>query len=136
MFPYVCKQTFRKLYGYITRKFLGLRMRNFQGIILTWRRIYREIFKSALVYLWWNFNLMGYFINVSLIQTYQVSLFRQKSRNNHWEAFSRWCSGRSEAATGGVLSKKVFLEILQNSQENTCARVFFLTKLQVRLQLY
>ena len=26
--------------------------------------------------------------------------------------------------------KKVFLEILQNSQENTCARVLFLTKLQ------
>ena len=28
-----------------------------------------------------------------------------------------------EAATGGVLSEKVFLEIIQNSQENTCARV-------------
>ena len=31
----------------------------------------------------------------------------------------------SEAATRGVLRKKVFLEISQNSQENTCARVFF-----------
>ena len=28
--------------------------------------------------------------------------------------------------------KKVFLEILQNSQENTCARVSFLIKLQAR----
>ena len=27
-------------------------------------------------------------------------------------------------------AKKVFLEILQNSQENTCARVSFLIKLQ------
>ena len=36
----------------------------------------------------------------------------------------------SEAATGGVLRKKVFLKILQNSQENTCARVSFLIKLQ------
>ena len=36
----------------------------------------------------------------------------------------------AEAATGGVLLKKVFLEILQNSQENTCARVSFLIKLQ------
>ena len=27
--------------------------------------------------------------------------------------------------------KKVFLEILQNSQESTCARASFLTKLQV-----
>ena len=31
----------------------------------------------------------------------------------------------SEAATWGVLWKKVFLEISQNSQENTCARVLF-----------
>ena len=31
----------------------------------------------------------------------------------------------SEAATGGVLQKKVFLKILQNSQGNVCVRVFF-----------
>ena len=35
-----------------------------------------------------------------------------------------------EAATGGVLYKKVFLEISQNSQENNRARVSFLIKLQ------
>ena len=33
-------------------------------------------------------------------------------------------------ATGGVLLKKMFLKISQNSVENTCARVFFLIKLQ------
>ena len=32
----------------------------------------------------------------------------------------------TEAATGGVLLKKLFLKISQNSQENTCARVSFL----------
>ena len=32
----------------------------------------------------------------------------------------------TEAATRGVLYKKVFLKILQNSQENTCARASFL----------
>ena len=37
----------------------------------------------------------------------------------------------SEAATGGVLKEKVFLEISQNSQEITCVRVSFLIKLQV-----
>ena len=43
----------------------------------------------------------------------------------------------TETATKGVLYKKVFLEISQNSQENTCARVFFLIKLQALcLQLY
>ena len=41
-------------------------------------------------------------------------------------------SVRSEAATGGVLSEKVFLEISQNLQENTCARVSFLIKLQAQ----
>ena len=32
----------------------------------------------------------------------------------------------TETATRGVLCKKLFLEISQNSHENTCARVFFL----------
>ena len=36
----------------------------------------------------------------------------------------------SEAATGGVPQEKAFLEISQNSQKNTCARVSFLIKLQ------
>ena len=31
----------------------------------------------------------------------------------------------TEAATGGVLQEKMFLEISQISQENTCARVYF-----------
>ena len=36
-----------------------------------------------------------------------------------------------EAATGGVLWKKVFLKIVQYSRENTCARVSFLLKLRI-----
>ena len=35
-----------------------------------------------------------------------------------------------------MFCKKVFTEISQNSQENTCARISFLIKLQTRLQLY
>ena len=35
-----------------------------------------------------------------------------------------------EAATKGVLPEKVFLEISQNSQKNTCDRVSFLMKVQ------
>ena len=43
----------------------------------------------------------------------------------------------SDAATRGVLWKKVFWEILQNSQGETCARVSFLITFQVwGLQLY
>ena len=40
---------------------------------------------------------------------------------------------KSEAATTGVLCKTVFFEISQNSQENTCARVSFLIKLQASM---
>ena len=36
----------------------------------------------------------------------------------------------SEAVVRSCSVKKVFLEISQNSQENTCARVSFLIKLQ------
>ena len=36
----------------------------------------------------------------------------------------------TEAATRGVLCKKVFLEVWQNSQENICARDSFSIKLQ------
>ena len=43
----------------------------------------------------------------------------------------------SEAAVQMCSIKKVFLEILQNSQKNTCARVSFLIKLQaLSVQLY
>ena len=34
-----------------------------------------------------------------------------------------------KAANGGILLDKAFLEISQNSQENTCAKVSFLIKL-------
>ena len=38
-------------HGQVTREFLGLRMQNFQGIAFIRTQKYREIFKSALVYL-------------------------------------------------------------------------------------
>ena len=45
-----------------------------------------------------------------------------------------WCySNCTEAATAGVFLKKVSLDILQNSQENTCARVSFLLKKKLTL---
>ena len=41
-----------------------------------------------------------------------------------------------EAATKGVLLKKVFLKILQNAQENTYTRVFLIKLPASGLQLY
>ena len=44
----------------------------------------------------------------------------------------KYLSCFSEAATKGVLCKKLFLEISQNSQENACARVSYLINLQAK----
>ena len=35
----------------MNRELLGLRMRNFRDIIFVWTRVYKAIFKPALVYL-------------------------------------------------------------------------------------
>ena len=51
--------------------------------------------------------------------------YRQSTAHQHSE-----CRDAKGAATRDVLSEKVFLEISQNSQENICARVSFLIKLQ------
>ena len=40
------------------------------------------------------------------------------------------CRKCQKQSVRGVLQKKIFLEISQNSQESTCARVSFLIKLQ------
>ena len=49
---------------------------------------------------------------------------------NIWKSLKQQFFTNSEAATGRVLWKKVFLETSQNSQENTYVRVSFLIKLQ------
>ena len=73
---YVCKQKFRKLYGYITREFLEIRMRNFQGIIFVWTRAYKEIFKSALLYLQIYFLLFSIFHVLRFFEVLQMFFFK------------------------------------------------------------
>ena len=54
------------------------------------------------------------------------SLFNQVASLTIWKHLTVL---ETEVATG-VLLEKLFLEISQNPQENTCVRVFFLIKLQ------
>ena len=60
-----------------------------------------------------------------------------KRANSYWQHWiinvhtNSKCNKKAEAATRGVLCKKVFLKISQNSQGNTCARVSFLIGLQL-----
>ena len=64
-------------------------------------------------------------------KVFQVNLFCSVSMLGLQKFVQKTCeSEHSEAATGGVLWKKVMLEISQNSQENTCAGVSLLIKVQ------
>ena len=54
----------------------------------------------------------------------QALLFGAK----YYDEVQYWTTAHTEAATRGVLCKKVFLEFSQNSQENTYAIVFFKNK--------
>ena len=57
------------------------------------------------------FGLCGYYQNIK----YNISVFVKNCVAN--------IRFESETAARGVLHKKLFLEILQHSQENTCVRV-------------
>ena len=60
--------------------------------------------------------------NSKTIKSEQEALFKSSLVRTH-RALGK------EAPAGDILKENVFLEISQNSQENTCARVSFLLKL-------
>ena len=61
-----------------------------------------------------------------------ASLIKSPLHTQYTNSYKKWgwLLQSPEAISRGVLCKKLFLEILQNSQENTCARVSILIKLQ------
>ena len=65
-----------------------------------------------------------YFIHVNPVKLVKYKLYKISNIVKSTEAMARRCS-----------VKKMFLEISQNSQENACARVSFLNKVE-SLQLY
>ena len=122
-----------KLFTYLT--FYVSRRKNLEHIIFMRRGKYRQIFKSALVHLWINLELVqqdpiyfapdnSKYFKISLWIIFSTSWIqrghpaRAKSDVSGWIYLTR--SSRLE-----LLCKKVFLEIWQNSQENTSARVSF-----------
>ena len=89
--------------------------------------------------------ILSFFINKMLISEIVLQLgrlrgsttsknyvFKQKSKNEKQKkVFQKWTKFELEAVVQRCSVKKLFLEILQNSQENTCARASFLIRLQV-----
>ena len=85
-------------------------------------------------YLYLNFYQWSTYFTLSALNlnTAKISIFQPIYWCGHFveRTVSAEFRAVTDAATRGVLWKKVFLEISQNSQENTCARVSFLIKLQ------
>ena len=67
------------------------------------------------------------------VQYSVIILYKKHMKNKYFNyseyALQRLYIEKLEVATRGVLWEKLFLEISQNSQENTCARVSFLIKI-------
>ena len=72
-----------------------------------------------------------YFIVYSWIYSYHFGTVRITSNSIHCIIVKSFTIHQTEAVTQMRSVKKVFLKISQNSQENTCARVYFSIKLQV-----
>ena len=68
-------------------------------------------------------------------RVFKGNIFDFKIRKNEVDKIDHANALSSRSNHRRCSVKKVFLEISQNSQENTCARVSFLIKLQA-LQLY
>ena len=89
-------------------------------------------FWSLYCWLWKYFTLSSSVSNVNLEQvnagwvTWKFLANRNMQKLKRWSSFVKSNKLISEAAVQRCSVNKVFLEISQNSQENTCARVSFL----------
>ena len=89
-------------------------------------------------------KFLPHFIYLNFYSCKQVVIFQYKTLceetfidSKDWTINNRIIEAIKRSSHQKCSIKKVFLENLQNSQENTCARVSFLIKLQaVRLLLY
>ena len=85
-------------------------------------------------------RVTGLSLSLSLSVCLSLSLSLSRSLSLTLSLYTSWKHQKISSflfiktATWSCSVKKVFLEILQNSQENTCARVSFLIKLQAGLQ--
>ena len=85
------------------------------------------------VYIFNPFQVTDLFLHPLKTSNSGSLMFSGGRERNQWHKMGWW---QLEAATRGVLWKKVFFKVSQNSQENTCARVSFLIKLQALTQVF
>ena len=82
------------------------------------------------LHLYWTLLLLAKLILINKSENWSVKWSQLKSFSRRLKSLSHSFVGISEAVVQRCSVEKVFLEILQNSQENTCTRVSFLIKLQ------
>ena len=86
--------------------------------------------------LWLYLSDLASLVSLSISLSVCLSLSLSRSLSLALSLYTSWKHQKISSflfiktANWGCSVKKVFLEILQNSQENTCARVSFLIKLQ------
>ena len=67
------------------------------------------------------------------LTTFTFNYFSKKFHHKYLTGSSYMFDRCSKQSPGGVMKEKVFLEVSENSLENTCARFSFLIKLQACL---
>ena len=88
--------------------------RKIQNNIKLWQYESHKTYKETILA---NLLALGFLLN--------FHVFNGSSQNTSYATVK---SLNKDVATGGILEKIVFLEISQNSQDSTCARVSFLIK--------
>ena len=103
------------------------------------------VLKYLLINLLWHIRLIVKKIILSMSDRHELTFHKALNTINCFCGYfglNHHCTRKikgsiTEAVVPRCSIKKVFLEILQNSEENTCARVPFLIKLQASgLQIY
>ena len=86
-------------------------------------KIYRTL-KSSMYFILKNFFILVILSTQVTSGPSREEMFKQGDSMSRQKMNECFFQQNLEAATRGVLWKKVFLEITQNSKENACARVF------------
>ena len=115
---YICLQSFSKPFFFMPNKMIRLRLPDKFQTFSLYLYLYLQLFTLPYLHLIaCTYLHLRIYTNVLVILLYELDKIVKL-----WKTHTRSC--------GTCSVRKVFLEILQNSQENTCARVSFLIKLQ------
>ena len=103
----------------------------FKIVSLSWN-LEPRLFRICKIWWWCSFSVLGLFRKVCPKNLLNIFILPGWSPNSLFpETWSQWLFlSTCRNSRPEMFWKKLFLKILQNSQENTCARFSFLINLQ------